>query len=934
MDFSSCSDDGSDDGLVDVKYGWHFDMLNDAERCDAFRRAVAAAVAVARQESGGRGVRVLDIGTGSGLLGLCAAKAGADAVVAVEADPVLAAVAARNAQANGFGGFGEGAGGGAGGGAGAGEAGQCAVIVVPAMSTALSRNTLPGGCRGGVDLVVSEVLDSGLIGEDCLRTMRHARAVLARPLTGAGPTAGPAAGPTAGPLGGSCRFVPESATVWAQLVECEAMWAWQHLGGREGGGAQGGGDGLRGTSLRLPPAALLGDGDGNPHDVGADALYECGQLTPLCAPFRAFDFDFGAPPPSAGRQRVLAAGRATAAGRAHAVLFWWNCTLFGGAADGAAPIELDTTPAFLRAGGDTAAAGGRGRSHWRQAVCVLPAPLRRVAAGEALSLLAAHTDEDIWFRWPETAAAEAEVAAAPPAKKKQKRLQRRGSGDGDDAAAAPPFPRASDSGELGAALHAACCREHMEALADAPRQRLLAEAASRAVAAAMVALAAERLEDGESADEDEDEEGRLCVLDAADGALMALLAADALDASDSAPGTLSTVISLETDPASATLWRAIAAANSGSSSSSNSSSDAAGVAVSVRLQQEAPAYEGSEGSDEEEGEEGEVGANPLYDVERVHLLVAEPFFAECADAWGGHTLVKLWSRCAQLSPLLGAGAPGAPGSWRAALCPCRGRVMACVVECADLWQQRRRLGRDVQGLDLTAMNDLHPDSPAAVLSLPLACHRHRTLSAPFELLAVDLQQAAGAAAAAGGSGEEYDEDEGEDEDEDGALPRQLTNLASVACDASGTAHALALWVEYTMVDGGGGDVAAAAVEDADAATAWAAGGSPPLVYSAGAPTGADEGRCFTAAHSGGSYQGVRLNFSGAQDDSGGWGGEEGEEEEGRAPEAPAVRAGKSRCAASIVFDTESGTFLVDFSVQRDDSGADGDAAARAREDVD
>jgi hypothetical protein len=926
----SCSDDGSDDGLVDAKYGWHFDMLNDAERCGAFRRAVAAAVAVARQECGGRGVRVLDIGTGSGLLGLCAAKAGADAVVAVEADPVLAAVAARNAQANGFGGFGAGAG--ADGGAGAGEASQCAVVVVPTMSTALSRDTLPGGCRGGVDLVVSEVLDSALIGEDCLRTMRHARAVLARPLTGAGLTAGP--------LGSSCRFVPERATVWAQLVECEAMWAWQHLGGREGGGGgqEGGGDGLRGTSLRLPPAALLGDGDGNPHDVGADALHECGQLAPLCAPFRAFDFDFGAPPPSAGRQRVLAAGRATAAGRAHAVLFWWNCTLFGGAADGTAPIELDTTPAFLRAGGDTAAAGGRGRSHWRQAVCVLPAPLRRVAAGEALSLLAAHTDEDIWFRWPETAAAQAEVAAAPPAKKKQKRLQRRGSGDGDDAAAAPPFPRASDSGELGAALHAACCRERMEALADAPRQRLLAEAASRAVAAATAALAAERLEN-EDEGENEDGEGRLCVLDAADGALMALLAADALNASGSAPGTLSTVISLEMDPASATLWRAVAAANS--SSSSSSSSDAAGIAVSVRLQQEAPAYEGSdeeEGGEGEEGEGGEegggqvVGANPLYDVERVHLLVAEPFFAECADAWGGHTLVKLWSRCAQLSPLLGGGTAGAPGSWRAALCPCRGRVMACVVECADLWQQRRRLGRDVQGLDLTAMNDLHPDSPAAVFSLPLACHRHRTLSAPFELLAVDLQQAAGAAAAAGGSGDECDEDE--DEDEDGALPRQLTNLASVACDASGTAHALALWVEYAMVDGGGGDAAAAAVEDADAAAAWAAGGSPPLVYSAGAPTGADEGRCFTAAHSGGSYQGVRLNFSGAQDDSGGWGGEEGEAGEGRAPEAPAVRAGKSRCAASIVFDTESGTFLVDFSVQREDGGADGDAAARAREDVD
>ena len=69
-------------------------MLADTARNDAFERAIAKAA---------RGRRlVLDIGTGSGLLAMMAARAGARRVVACEAIRPLAQVATRIVAQNGF----------------------------------------------------------------------------------------------------------------------------------------------------------------------------------------------------------------------------------------------------------------------------------------------------------------------------------------------------------------------------------------------------------------------------------------------------------------------------------------------------------------------------------------------------------------------------------------------------------------------------------------------------------------------------------------------------------------------------------------------------------------------------------------------------------------------------------------------------------------
>jgi ubiquinone/menaquinone biosynthesis C-methylase UbiE len=72
----------------------HRVMLADSVRTDAYQQAIDAAVKP--------GMTVLDLGTGSGILAMMAARAGAQKVVAVDCDPIVN-LARQIAQSNGFG---------------------------------------------------------------------------------------------------------------------------------------------------------------------------------------------------------------------------------------------------------------------------------------------------------------------------------------------------------------------------------------------------------------------------------------------------------------------------------------------------------------------------------------------------------------------------------------------------------------------------------------------------------------------------------------------------------------------------------------------------------------------------------------------------------------------------------------------------------------
>jgi len=136
--------------LVRLKIpNWHFAMLADNDRNEAFERAISKVV---NKES-----KVLDIGTGSGLLAMMAARKGAKSVTACEVNPDIAKVAERVVAANGY---------------------QNTIKVFDKRSDFLEEGK---DFHEKFDVIVSEILDAGGLGEGVLPSLRYANQHFAKP---------------------------------------------------------------------------------------------------------------------------------------------------------------------------------------------------------------------------------------------------------------------------------------------------------------------------------------------------------------------------------------------------------------------------------------------------------------------------------------------------------------------------------------------------------------------------------------------------------------------------------------------------------------------------------------------------------------------------------------------------------------------------------
>ena len=138
---------------------WHFRMLNDLARNRAYDTAIRRAVLAATSELG-RAPTVLDIGAGTGLLSIMSARAGAGHVYACEINDALCGIAAEAIK-------------------GAGYAGS--ITVLSTMSTSLAVGPEAGMLPGKVDMIVTELVDSGLLGEKIIPALRHAQEHLLAP---------------------------------------------------------------------------------------------------------------------------------------------------------------------------------------------------------------------------------------------------------------------------------------------------------------------------------------------------------------------------------------------------------------------------------------------------------------------------------------------------------------------------------------------------------------------------------------------------------------------------------------------------------------------------------------------------------------------------------------------------------------------------------
>ena len=145
----------------DVVPGWHFAMMGDRARNDAYEAAIRRAVP---------GKKVLDIGTGAGLLTLMAARAGALRVTGCETVSIIAERARMIVEQNGF-----------------GE--RATIWPRPSQELAVGRE-LPERA----DVLVTETFSSGLINEDVIPTIEHAHEYLLTPNAVVIPRAGSAMG--------------------------------------------------------------------------------------------------------------------------------------------------------------------------------------------------------------------------------------------------------------------------------------------------------------------------------------------------------------------------------------------------------------------------------------------------------------------------------------------------------------------------------------------------------------------------------------------------------------------------------------------------------------------------------------------------------------------------------------------------------------------
>ena len=128
---------------------WHVPMMNDTLRNDAYYRALEAAVTAE--------THVLEIGTGSGLLSMMAAKLGAKSIVTCEGEPIIAATARQVIADNGY--------------------AERITVLAKLSNDVKVGEELPQPA----DILVSEILSSELLAERVLPSIEDARRRLLKP---------------------------------------------------------------------------------------------------------------------------------------------------------------------------------------------------------------------------------------------------------------------------------------------------------------------------------------------------------------------------------------------------------------------------------------------------------------------------------------------------------------------------------------------------------------------------------------------------------------------------------------------------------------------------------------------------------------------------------------------------------------------------------
>lgn len=269
---------------------YHFSMLNDTQRNEVYESAIREAV--------DENKTVLDVGTGSGLLSMLSARAGAKKIFACEIVGPIAEVARNVISANGY---------------------SDRIKVINKKSNEL---VIGVDIPNKLDLLITETIDSALIGEGIIPIIRHARAHL---------------------LKENAEIIPRGARVIAALIESQEIYGLNHA------------DTVCGLDLR----AFNNLSTKGPYPVRLKIF----NHRFLCEPFEICKFDFKL-------EKLTPRGYTISipkpqSGICHAVAFWFD-------------LYLDEKTTFTNSPFSAT-------THWKQAIQCFPLPIQ-IGAGHKLQL--------------------------------------------------------------------------------------------------------------------------------------------------------------------------------------------------------------------------------------------------------------------------------------------------------------------------------------------------------------------------------------------------------------------------------------------------------------------------------------------------------------------------------------------------------------------
>eukprot|EP01126_Amoeba_proteus_P036274 TRINITY_DN3691_c0_g1_i5.p1 TRINITY_DN3691_c0_g1~~TRINITY_DN3691_c0_g1_i5.p1 ORF type:complete len:548 (+),score=99.71 TRINITY_DN3691_c0_g1_i5:36-1679(+) len=299
----------------------YVDMLNDKSRNSKYQEAIQEVV-------GNHTSLVVDIGTGTGVLSIMAAKSGAQSVYGCDLNQSLAAIATRAVKDNQF---------------------EKIITIGCKKSTDLVVGK-GGDIPHKADVCISEIVDSSLLGEGILPSLRHALQNLTNE---------------------SHHMIPSSATIFARLVQSPDMWKLHCLTESENF-----------LNFKVSETECSGSSQ-YPFEVLINSL-PTESVESLSDTFEVFSFDFSSlaslESPKIGRKTPI---RILKSGRCHGLVLWWVMYL-----DKRKKITVTTDP-------DPRV--HTWRNHWRQCFYFFGNSLD-VIEGNQVTVISSHDDFNLWFK--------------------------------------------------------------------------------------------------------------------------------------------------------------------------------------------------------------------------------------------------------------------------------------------------------------------------------------------------------------------------------------------------------------------------------------------------------------------------------------------------------------------------------------------------------